>query len=154
MIADRLGALVCIVLLAGCSGPSNESWTEDLRTTHWLLSVWGPTADDLFAVGGIPMGPANPPQARLWHYDGASWSTMESPTTHNLYDVWGTSGSDVFASGYSGTVIHYDGSRWSPVYSGTINRLTGIWGIGGANGVFFFVGYNGTVLKLRYDGAF
>jgi hypothetical protein len=41
------------------------------------------------------------------HYDGTSWSSIDSGTTEHLSSIWGSSASDVFIVGNSGTILHY-----------------------------------------------
>jgi hypothetical protein len=105
-----------------------------------LTDVWGSSGTDVFAVGS---------SGTILHYDGNSWSEMESTVTNNLWGVWGSSGSNVFAVGEGGIIIHYDGSNWSEIESGTSKWLNGIWGSSGIN--VFAVGYSGTI--LHYDGS-
>ena len=57
-----------------------------------LSSVWGSSSDDVFAVGG---------NGTILHYDGNSWSQMESGTNRHLTDVWGFGANDVYAVGGS-----------------------------------------------------
>ena len=43
------------LLLSGCpTDPEVDGWVDsfDANDRGWLLSVWGPAADDLYAVGG------------------------------------------------------------------------------------------------------
>jgi hypothetical protein len=98
--------------------------------------VWGSSPSDIFAVGRSGM---------IWHYDGASWTEMDSGTDKFLFGVWGTSPSDVYAVGESGTILHYDGSSWSPMESGTDRELWQIWGI--SSGDVFVVSRYGFVLR-------
>ena len=50
-----------------------------------LISVWGSSASDVFAVGA---------KGTIWHYDGNFWNPMYSGVTKTLYCVWGSSSSD------------------------------------------------------------
>jgi hypothetical protein len=84
-----------------------------------LQSVWGSSDSNVFAVG---VG------GTILHYDGTSWSSMDSGTTNNLNSVWGSSGNNVFAVGASGTILYYDGASWSSMDSGTTSNLNGVWG--------------------------
>jgi hypothetical protein len=104
-----------------------------------LSDVWGSSATDVFAVGidGV-----------ILHYDGSSWSAMDSGTDAPLAGVWGSSSSDVFAVGGSGTILHYNGNGWGDMSTGTNSFLHGIWGISPSN--IFVVGDSGTI--LHYDG--
>ena len=105
-----------------------------------LPILWGSASNDVFAVGY---------GGTILHYDGATWSAMNSSTTNFLYGVWGSASNDVFAVGAGGIVLHYDGATWSAMTSGTISILIGVWGTS-SNDVFA-VGAGGTV--LHYGGA-
>ena len=109
----------------GCSGapslcekmPLGEVGREPLQ------GVWGASSSDVFAAGH---------HGTILHYDGISWTPMQSGTTEILQDVWGASSSDVFAAG-GGGILHFDGTSWSwmQVPEGEENRfllITGIWG--------------------------
>jgi len=98
--------------------------------------VWGSSSTDIFAVGR---------SGRIWHYDGASWTQMDSGTEKFLFGVWGRSPSDVYAVGDEGIILHYDGSSWSPMESGTDRELWQIWGI--SSGDVFVVSRYGFVLR-------
>ena len=107
---------------------SNHMFTRQTppNTSAQLFGIWGPSATNLWAVGGDAER-----HGVLWHYDGESWKVedlsavlpADVPTT--LYKVWGTSGTDVYAVGQTGVVIHYNGANWSIVTSGvTIDLFT------------------------------
>jgi hypothetical protein len=91
-----------------------EDPTETGKTFPFLLSVWGTSKSDLFAVGGFADGSGRPLAA---HYDGTRWSTMPLPGDgYWLRGVTGVSGHDVYAVGQgSGAdfILHYDGSQWA-----------------------------------------
>ena len=70
-----------------------------------LLSVWGSSASNIFAVGD---------GGRIVRYNGSAWSAMSSPTSRTLARVSGSGANDVWAVGDS-VVLHFDGSQWSSV---------------------------------------
>ena len=83
------------------------------------------------------------------HYDGNSWSSMNSGSaTVNLSEVWGSSSTDVFAVGTGGTILHYDGNTWSNMPSGTSDTLSAVWGSSSSD--VYTVGTNGII--LHYSG--
>ena len=79
-------------------------------TTAILLSIWGSSASDVWAVGD---------NGTILHYNGTSWSSVARVTGEHLNGVWGTSSSNIWAVGLGGTILHYDGTIWSSVASGT-----------------------------------
>ena len=42
--------------------------------------IWGSSSNDLYVVGN---------SGNIAHYNGASWTKIESGTTLNIYDIWG-----------------------------------------------------------------
>ena len=70
-----------------------------------LLSVWGASASNVFAVGD---------GGRILRYTGNAWNAMTSPTTRTLARISGTSASDIWAIGDS-VLLHFDGTQWSNV---------------------------------------
>lgn len=116
-----------------------------------LHGIWGRSGSSVFAVGGAQRLDGYGdwvPFAAILHYDGATWTAMESSTTNTLRDVWGSSENNVFAVGDAGTILHYDGSEWSTVTSGIAPDLHAVWG--SSENDVFAVGDAGTI--LHYDG--
>jgi hypothetical protein len=138
-------ALVAGLLLAmGPAGVQAQEggwqWQNPLPQGNSLYGVWGSSGSDVFAVGY---------GGTILHYDGATWSPMNSGTSSSLYGVWGDSGKDAFVVGYPGTILHYDGATWSAMSSGTSHWLNGVWGSSGHD--VFAVGEGGTI--LHYSGV-
>jgi photosystem II stability/assembly factor-like uncharacterized protein len=73
-------------------------------TEEYLLSIWGTSDDDIFAVGD---------NAVILHYDGKSWEPMQSPKEDYWTKVKGLRPDCVYAVGDNGAVIHYDGTKWN-----------------------------------------
>ena len=113
----------------------------DTGITEGLLSIWGSSPDDVFAVGE---------HGTILHYDGSAWTQMDSDAIRDLNGVWGSGPDDVFAVGSASTIIHYDGTAWSAMDSGISGgSLYDVWG-SGPNDVFA-VGSAGTI--VHYDGT-
>jgi len=99
----------------GSAGPAGEvrrrdatgTWTAMTLPagTQSLESVWGSSANDVWAVGGP--GPNN-----IYRYDGTSWTRFKSPTPYDLKGISGTGPNDVFAVG-SSNALHWDGTSWT-----------------------------------------
>jgi cysteine-rich repeat protein len=117
-----------------------------------LVDAWGTGPDNVYAVADflsvLLSGPAGPPPG-LFHFDGTSWSAIDSGVVGALYGVWGSGPDDVFAVGPSGAIVHHDGTGWEVMDSGSIDWLTAIWGSGSDD--VFAVGANGRI--LHYDGT-
>ena len=132
----------------------NEIWSTSLESTGIegitpdtnLMDTWGSSANDIYAVGF---------KGTILHFDGSSWTQMQSGTEANLEGVWGyvikddtgaVLRTDVFAAGSDGTILRYNGQTWGPTL--VINDpdsqnpdpqpVTGnfhaIWGIPAASG--------------------
>ncbi len=102
----------------------------------------GPT--DIFSVGD---------NGTILHYDGQSWSQMESGTHKRLTGIWGSSPNDIYVVGFSGIIIHYDGIAWSSVGDPLIthnNNLYSVWGTPGVD--VFVVGDSETILRYSEVG--
>jgi hypothetical protein len=117
-------------------------WENPLPQGNPLHGILVLSSDSVFAVGEV---------GTILHYDGDTWSQMNSSTSEWLYGIWGSSESDVFAVGYGGTIMHYNGSTWSSMDNGSgyINWLDDVWGSSGSD--VFAVGSSGTI--LHYDGS-
>lgn len=127
-------------------------WTEAFPAAEfgWLLNVWGPAPDDLYAVGGLP------DQGRVMHFDGQTWSALElRVSVPVLHWAHGFGADDVTIVGRGGTVIHWNGTAWTIQDTPTQQDLWGVWGaspddlwaVGGAGR------QAGQETILHYDGT-
>lgn len=94
-----------------------------------LYGVWGTSATNIYAVGAA---------GRILHFDGSSWSAMNSPTRARLSRVAGSGANDIWAAGDT-VLLHFDGTGWksetSPaavavtysLYQSPFNFQTGLW---------------------------
>jgi uncharacterized repeat protein (TIGR01451 family) len=63
----------------------------------------------------------------IYHYNGSSWSEVDSPTDKTLRDVYMFDGSvEGWAVGTDGTILFYDGENWELVDSPTTQGLYAI----------------------------
>jgi hypothetical protein len=76
--------------------------------------MWGSGPDDIYAVG-----------PGILHFDGSSWSKVDSTGDWSLYGVYGTSSTDIYATG-DNFIVHYDGSSWTKTEL-PYTKLRGIW---------------------------
>ena len=99
------------------------------RVSPWrsLESVWGSSADDVWAVGGA---------GTIRHIDGAGapLGDRDFATVEALHAVWGTGPNDVWAVGAAGTILHWDGAKWDRPWRSAAGKkrpnFSGIWGSG------------------------
>jgi hypothetical protein len=131
---------------------------------YMLTGIWGNSASDVFAVGA-GLGPTG--LDTILHYDGNTWSPMETPPSergYRLMGVWGSSGSDVFAVGddlsnFNATILHYNGSTWSsmelPDLGGIVGKmyvLQGVWGSSPTDVFTVGVTDSSEAVILHYNG--
>jgi hypothetical protein len=110
-----------------------------------LLSVWGTSASDVWAVGadaGDGLGPA------VLHFDGAGWSRLETGMTGDLWWVFGFEAGPVYLGGSGGTILRYSAGAFTRMNTPATGVVFGIWGAspaelwavggetGGAEGAF------------------
>ncbi|MBX3207810.1 MAG: hypothetical protein KF764_22375 [Labilithrix sp.] len=89
-----------------------------------LLSVWGSSERDVWAVGGA-LG--NGFDALVVRFDGATWRRLAPGKTETFWWVHGTGPSDVWLVGEKGRVTHWDGAAFTEIASGTDATLYGVW---------------------------
>ena len=120
-------------------------WTPvDSQSQVALESVWGSSADDVWAVGRRGT-------IRRFRAGDTRWQVVESPTTETLHRVWGSGPNDVWMVGDAGTILHFDGTTITPSTAlfPTEHRptLRGVWGSGPDD-----VWIVGDAVALHYTG--
>lgn len=120
---------------------------EDLG---WLLAAWGPSADDVFAVGGTP------DSGLIMRRKGGTWNAMDIGMEVPLINwVYGFGSDDVMFVGNGGTAVHYDGDGFTSLDTPTEEDLWGVWGAGPDD--MWAVGGRGNgenqATILHYDGV-
>ncbi|MBX3263404.1 MAG: hypothetical protein KF782_27275 [Labilithrix sp.] len=89
-----------------------------------LLSVWGSSERDVWAVGGA-LG--NGFDALVVRFDGATWRRLAPGGQETFWWVHGTGPSDVWLVGEKGRITHWDGASFRELASGTDATLYGVW---------------------------
>lgn len=108
-------------------------------TSATLFGVWGASGDEVWAVGGSPLG--NGENDVILRFDGTRWAKVPSPEPLGVayFKIWGSARDDVWIVGQQGVTLHFDGTAWkrvmSPVRS-TLLTVTGrsaseVWAVGG-----------------------
>ncbi|WP_428266301.1 hypothetical protein [Haliangium sp.] len=127
------------------------AWTEAFPAQEggWLLNVWGPAPDDLYAVGGTP------DEGRITHFDGQTWSRLDHGLDIPLLNwAHGFGPDDITIVGADGTAIHWDGATWEIQATPTDQDLWGVWGASPDD--LWAVGGNGRMAgqatMLHFDG--
>ena len=85
------------------------------------------------------------------HFDGLTWSVMDSGVAKMLTAVSGTGPNDVWAVGEGGVIIHFDGNSWTEIETPGISSTFFSVHVNGANDLYL-VG-RGDRLYHYLDGA-
>ena len=92
-----------------------------------LLSVWGTTPDDIYAVGGQLLS-ATDSTGVLYHRDGGTWTEQALPDgTPMLHWIYGVDG-ELWTVGRKGAALRREGDVWVSHSTGVDTILWGIWG--------------------------
>jgi len=141
----------------GSAGPS--AWQIVLGAEELdgaVLSIWGPSPDEVFAVGG-PLGNEGF-ESLVMHLEGSVWKRLSPGGVETYWWVHGTGPDDIWFVGENGRITHYDGQSFEEHASGVTATLWGVfaasktnaWAVGGTpNGG---LGMPNDIL-LHWDGA-
>jgi photosystem II stability/assembly factor-like uncharacterized protein len=96
-----------------------QCWGPDLvdPCRNTLLSVAMVASADGWAVGGA---------GAILHWNGSTWTKVNSPTTEWLEAVTMSSSNDGWAVGWNGTILRWDGNAWNVVSSPTVDHLSSV----------------------------
>ncbi|TMO28187.1 glycosyl hydrolase [Pseudoalteromonas sp. S4741] len=144
------------VILTYTHNPDTDSmqWQQmDVPQTLPLHSIWGTSADAIYAVGWMGC---------IVHYDGKSWQHLHgaevdpntkrfAATVNNtpLFSIAGQANGKAWAVGDEGRIMHFDGAQWSPESAPTRVNLRSVIC---SNGEVYAAGNEGTVLRRDQDG--
>ena len=136
--------------------PSAPEWRAVVEKLDGaLLSMWGTSASDVYAVGG-PLGNSGF-ETLVLHFDGGKWKRLKPGHSDTYWWVHGTSATDVWMVGEKGRITHWDGAGLKDYPGATTATLFGVWAasptdawaVGGAGEA---AGLPNDVL-LHWDGA-
>jgi hypothetical protein len=135
-VSSLVGRLaLCLGLLVGCDGegdppaPAPEVWQvvhEALPGA--LLSVWGTSAGDVWAVGADARDGSGPTVLR---FDGEAWRRVQTGQTQgDLWWVFGFAGGPVYMGGDGGVILRYQTSddAFTLMTTPGTETVYGIWG--------------------------
>ncbi|MBK7076605.1 MAG: hypothetical protein IPH44_30365 [Myxococcales bacterium] len=98
-------------------------------TAATLYGVWGSGPDDVWIVGGIANGAADPDDDLVLHWDGAALTRRAVPARGAaLFKVWGSAADDVWLSGEQGTLWHWDGAGFAAHHQPTAASILTVAG--------------------------
>lgn len=125
-------ALLLLIAAAGCGSsepdaPPAPAWEiveRDLPGA--LLSVWGTSANDAWAVGGDARDGTGPV---VLHRDESGWKRLETGLDQgNLWWVFGFAAGPVYLGGDGGTILRYAAGEFSRMSTPGEETVFGIWG--------------------------
>lgn len=111
--------------------PSPPEPTDRWEVVHQglpgaLLSVWGTSSTDVWAVGGDTGDGQGPLVIR---FDGESWSRVPTGQTQgNLWWVFGFEDGPIYMGGDGGVILRYEDGDFTPMATPGTNTVFGIWG--------------------------
>ena len=141
-VGARVG-MIALLLVAACDSPAPPppAWqvvARDLPSA--VLSIWGTSATDVFAVGGDAGDGRGP---TVMHFDGSSWTRLDTGQIGNLWWVFGFEDGPVYMGGDGGMILRYQSGAFTrmstPPGTDTVFGLWGaaaddMWAVGGAVG--------------------
>src|SRR5690606_11494877 len=91
-----------------------------------LLSVWGTSSTDVWAVGGDPADGSGP---TVIHFDGEVWSQLSTGETQgNLWWVFGFADGPLYMGGDGGLILRYQAGTFTKMTTPGTGTVFGIWG--------------------------
>jgi hypothetical protein len=145
-IVLSLGALL---LSTACGSDASEAGPQE-AAPNWqlvhdglpgaLLSVWGTSASDVWAVGADAGDGAG---ATVLHLEGGAWSRLDTGESGDLWWVFGFADGPIYMGGSGGVILRYQGGAFTrmstPSSTGVVFGLWGsspedMWAVGGQAG--------------------
>lgn len=119
--STTLFALALWAPAAACDGPRWQIVHERLPAA--LLSVWGTSEHDVWAVGAdAGDGPL------VLHYDGTAWARVPTGHTGALWWVFGFAGGPIYVGGEGGAILRYQDGAFTRMSTPGTATVFGIWG--------------------------
>ena len=120
--------LAIALCLAGCPGDDDGATWHKVHEglPGALLSVWGTSASDVWAVGGDAGDGTGP---TVLHYDGIAWDRLDTGQTNgDLWWVFGFAGGPIYIGGSGGVILRYENDQFTLMTTPGINTVFGLWG--------------------------
>jgi hypothetical protein len=155
---SRFAALALVFAVSGAALAA--ACGETARPTAWkqlasaqpgaLLSVWGTSTDDIWAVGGRGELAGKP---TVLHFNGNEWERHDADVTGvDLWWVFGFERGNAFFTGSGGTILHYHDAWFEPMVTPRSGIVFGLWGAAPDDLWAVGAGDDGKGIVWRYDG--
>ncbi len=115
--SGRAGSATSVILRSTAGGP----FTMMTVPTNITYALWGSNKTNVFAVGD---------SGGILHWDGVSWTKMQTSITTQVVAVAGSSAAEVFAVSNAGAILRFTGAGWAdPVAtpSHVTSKLADVW---------------------------
>jgi len=121
------------------------TWTDVLDATgdHYFSAAWGPSRDDLYAVGVNPTCTDN--MCGVIYHSVAGGMPTVKLVPGGLYGIFGSSSGTIYAVGSETIATSRGYDAWSVMMSTSPYVL---FGVHGANGQVYVVGNDATIVHI------
>lgn len=130
-------------LLAACETPEWRMVHTGLDAG--LVSVWGRSSRDVYAVGG---------NATVLHWDGEGWARVPTGASGDLWWVNGREdGGPIYFGGTNGMILRYDGGAFERMDTPGTGTVFGVW-VAADDDVWAVGGFGAAAgFAWHYDGS-
>jgi len=99
-----------------------DGWEDEWNFSGYIRKMWGTSSSNLYFIGNV---------GSIVHYDGSSFTKLESGTEKPIIDIWGLDENHVWATAYTNTIdnehpsgyesvtLYYNGTEWVKKYVST-----------------------------------
>jgi hypothetical protein len=130
---ERAGLVLALTLVGvlGCAPESEapadgQPWQQVFGgLSQALLSVWGTSSSDVWAVGSDVADGTGPLVLR---YDGSGWTRLPTGDAGDLWWVFGFAAGPVLLGGSGGRILRYQGGAFEAQTTPGTSTVYGIWG--------------------------
>jgi hypothetical protein len=81
-------------------------------------AIYGFSPNDVYVVGSRSDGLNGNQRSLILHYNGISWTAVNSLDGSGLNAIHGRNSRDIWTSGDEGTIFHFDGATWNKISFG------------------------------------
>lgn len=126
-VSRGLALVVGLMAVACDGGEAVDRWQKvHDELPGALLSVWGTSSTDVWAVGADTRDGKGP---AVLHFDGEGWNRIETGQTQgNLWWVFGFEEGPIYMGGDGGVILRYEDGTFVQMDTPGTDTVFGIWG--------------------------